>query len=147
MAQLNQEQFRKPRNEDLIISAAYNYIHSVITIFAWETSRVSGGATEPIEDKNLTEAYAEQLYDNKDLNGLIALAASATKTKAKHQDRLNDSFAEQFNVSRYKSTKWNDRFLYFYIVGTVLFSLRWLLISVFHWPSVMLQLELDTSRI
>jgi len=123
--QLNIESTREPPNKDRLLTAAYNFVRSVSTLLAWEESRVSRGSSAPVAVKNLALDLAKQLLDKRDLDGLLKLVGTATTTKAKYQTQLDHMFFEQMAESRETAEIWNRRFLWFYIVGTVLLGARW----------------------
>jgi len=142
--QLNLENASEPPNKDRLLTAAYNLFRSVSTLLAWEESRVSEGssASAPVAVKIMSLDIAKQLYDKRDLDGLLKLVGDATLTKAQFQAQLDHKFFERMEQSRETAETWNNRFLWFYLVGTVLLGARWVLTAILGWPS---QLTTESS--
>lgn len=135
--QLNLESTRQPQNEELLRSAAYNFVKSVTTLLAWEESRVTDGSVAPIVVKDLSHALAKQLLDKRDLGGLLRLVDIAIRTKAQYQAELDQKYFQQMAESKESADIWNGRFHWCYIIGSVLFGVRWFLTAILGWPSAL----------
>jgi hypothetical protein len=131
--QLNLEGARQPRNDELWLSAAYNFVQSVTTLRAWEESRVTDRSAAPIDVKNLAHDLAKKLFDKRDLDGLLRLA-TAIQTKTQYQTELDQKYSQQMAESLESADMWNGRFFWCYIVGSLLLAARWVLTDISGWP-------------
>ena len=132
--QLNAELKRQPDDTVLLKIAAYNFVRSIITLLAWEEARIKGGSRAPIEAKDLTLEAATRLLDKGDVNGLLELVKIATRTKALYQSQLDKEYRQQMEESQQTSELWNTRFMWCYIVGSLLLGLRWFMTAILGWP-------------
>lgn len=135
--ELNSEAFRIPRNTILYSDAAYNFTRSITTIIAWEEARVAEEEYKatPIIVKNLMHAKAKELFDKRDLNGLLKLASDAGQVQNDFIKELDEKYSLQLNKARDRSSLWDSIFILFYVIGSLLIGTGWILVYIFSWPS------------
>jgi len=137
LIQYNQEVVKEPQNKELLMASTYEIIRCVSTLLAWEEARVSGGSYEPIVVKNETLNKAKELYNVKDLDGLLKLSGILIKTKRTFQSQLDGKFFNQIDKTRSGENTWNNIFMWAYIIGSVLLGSRWIMKTLFSWPDKM----------
>lgn len=147
--QMNVEAVRKPLNTDLYLSACYNFVISITNLLAWEEARVSSDSLKiaPITVKNYTQERAKRFLEAKDLNGLIKLVTIASEIKSSFQEQLDNKFLDLMMQSQEKADNWNSRFFWSYVVGSLLIAIRWVMVSLLHWPDKLKQKITNNQRI
>ena len=95
---------------------------------------VTDGSVEPILIKNVVHDKAKQLFENRDVEGLMKLAQIAITTKNNFQNKLVEMYTQQLFEAHAITAKWNKRFMWCYIAGSLLFGFRWVLTALYQWP-------------
>jgi len=134
---LNTEANKNPQNTILYSLAAYNYIESITRLLAWEEARISEDERKqiPIFVKNLIQTDAKELLKKNDLNGLLKLASFASEAQNKFIKGLDEEYFSQMGKAIFKSSFWDSMFLLFYIIGSLLIGIRWILVNFLSWPN------------